>query len=224
MKKYGIITFLIALVLCSCAPNKVNEKLEFPKTTWDMSMDEVMEAWELSEEDLADFERDDIIFIEGYELFGEKTESINFQYYDFGDDGTKELAQVFVIYPQDADMDHVSEEMRKVYGEPDPDMDFYYAYSALESLSVYETKEPGSVTNWGLGSAGDLIPADEQEYYREQWALYQSGLNEENWDDFIQNSRLVRISLLTDGGWNRVEFNQANQLIYQTIKANLEHV
>ena len=80
------------------------------------------------------------------------------------------------------------------------------------------------MTNWGLGSAGDLIPADEQEYYREQWALYQSGLNEENWDDFIQNSRLVRISLLTDGGWNRVEFNQANQLIYQTIKANLEHV
>ena len=34
-------------------------------------------------------------------------------------------------------------------------------------------------TNWGLGSAGDLIPADEQEYYREQWALYQSGLNED---------------------------------------------
>ncbi len=99
MKKYGIITFLMALVLCSCTPNKVNEKLEFPKTTWDMSMDEAMEAWELSEEDLADFERDDIIFIEGYELFGEKTESINFQYYDFGDDGTKELAQVFVIYP-----------------------------------------------------------------------------------------------------------------------------
>lgn len=41
-----------------------------------------MKAWNLTEEDLADFEREDVIYIKGYELFGEKTESINFQFYD----------------------------------------------------------------------------------------------------------------------------------------------
>jgi len=30
------------------------------------------------------------------------------------------------------------------------------------SISAYETKEPGSVTNWGTGSIGDLIPMEEQ--------------------------------------------------------------
>ncbi len=221
MKKISIIPFLIVILLCSCASNKVNDNLEFPKTTWDMSRDEVMKAWNLTEEDLVDFEREDVIYIKGYELFGEKTESINFQFYDFGDEGAYELVQVLVSYPTDADMEHVSEEIQKVYGKPDPDMNFYYLYSALESLSAYETKEPGSVTNWGTGSIGDLIPVEEQEYYREQWESYQSGLNEDNWEEFKQNSRLERISLLTDNGWNRVEFNAANQMIYETIKNTL---
>ena len=89
------------------------------------------------------------------------------------------------------------------------------------SISAYETKEPGSVTNWGTGSIGDLIPVEEQEYYREQWESYQRGLNEDDWEEFKQNSRLERISLLTDNGWNCVEFNAANQMIYETIKNTL---
>ncbi len=30
------------------------------------------------------------------------------------------------------------------------------------SISAYETKEPGSVKNWGTGSIGELIPMEEQ--------------------------------------------------------------
>ncbi|MDE6920236.1 MAG: hypothetical protein K2P89_10100, partial [Lachnospiraceae bacterium] len=100
MKKYSIIPFLIVILLCSCTSNKINKNLEFPKTTWDMGREEIMKAWDLTDEELTDFEREDVIVIKGYELFGEMTDSINFQFYDFGDDGPYELMQVFVNYQQ----------------------------------------------------------------------------------------------------------------------------
>ena len=221
MKKYAAIALIAAVMLCSCGKKEKNEKLEFPRTTWDMSMEEAMDAWGVTEETVKDYDSDDVFVIEGYELFGEETESIHFQFYDYEGNGAKKLTQVFVTYPADADMDHVSEEMQKVYGEPDPDVTFYYPYSALEILKAYETKEPDSVTNWALGSVAEVIPADERNDYREPWEIYQYGLNEENWDQFIQDSRLIRISLLTDNGWNRVEFNAANQWIYETIQKQL---
>ena len=61
MKKYSIITLLMIVLLCSCTSDKFNEDLEFPKTTWDMGREEIMKAWDLTEEDLTDFEREDVI-------------------------------------------------------------------------------------------------------------------------------------------------------------------
>lgn len=220
-KRYVIGTLMTAVLLCSCGSKEEDKKLEFPKTTWDMSMAEVKEAWNVPEENVKNYDEDTVYVIEGSELFGEKTDQINFQFHDMDLDGNPELMQVLVTYPKDADMEQVRQEMQKVYGEPDPDVKFYSLYSALESLQPYETKEPGSVTNWALGSVADRIPADEREDYREPWEAYQYGLNAENWDQFIQDSRLVRISLLTDNGWNRIEFNAANQWIYETIKDQL---
>ncbi len=221
MKKHIAMALIAAAMLCSCGKKEANSNLEFPQTTWDMSMEEAMEAWGVTEETVKNYDSDDAFVIEEYELFGEKTESIKFEFYDFEGDGEQKLAQVFATYPADADMGHVSEEMQKVYGEPDPDVTFYYPYSALETLKAYEAKEPDSVTNWALGSVAEVIPADERKDYREPWEFYQYGLNEENWDQFIQDSRLVRISLLTDGGWNRVEFNATNKWIYETIQHQL---
>lgn len=221
MKKYAAIALMAVAMLCSCGRKEKNENLEFPRTTWDMSREEAMDAWDVTEETIKDVDSDDVFAIEGYELFGEETESINFQFYDFEGDGEKKLTQVFVTYPSDADMDHVAEEMQKVYGEPDPDVTFYYPYSALDTLMPYSAKNLDSVTNWALGSVAEVIPADERKDYREPWEFYQYGLNEENWDQYIQDSRLIRISLLTDNGWNRIEFNAANQWIYETIQKQL---
>lgn len=221
MKKYAILTISVAMLLCSCGKKEESRNLVFPKTTWDMGMDEIVDAWGLTGEDIKDYGRDDAIVIEGYELFGEKTESINFQFYDFENDGAYEFIGVLVTYPDDADMVHVAEEMQKEYGEPDPDVKFYYLNSPLGSLSAYESGEPDSVKNWASGSVGGLIPAAETETYRDEWKAYQSYLTDEDWDTFINDSRLVRISLLTDGGWNRVEYNASNQWIYETIKNSI---
>lgn len=221
MKKHIVTAFIAAAMLSSCGIKEANENLEFPRTTWDMSMEEAMDAWGVTEETVKDYDRDDVFVIEGYELFGEETESIKFQYYDFEGNGEPKLMQVFVTYPSDADMDHVSAEMQKVYGEPDPDVTFYYPYSALDTLIPYKTKDLDSATSWALGSVAEVIPADEQKDYREPWEFYQYGLNEENWDQFIQDSRLIRISLITDGGWNRVEFNSSNKWICEAIQKQL---
>ncbi|MDE5700526.1 MAG: hypothetical protein K2I96_24525, partial [Lachnospiraceae bacterium] len=88
-------------------------------------------------------------------------------------------------------------------------------------LMPYEAKDLDSVTSWALGSVAEVIPADERKDYREPWEFYQYGLNEENWDQFIQDSRLIRISLITDGGWNRVEFNSSNKWICEAIQKQL---
>lgn len=221
MKKYIIAVLFTSVALCSCGKNDKDVDLVFPKTTWNMGKEEIMDALELTEADIHDYGQDDVLAIEGYELFGEPAASVNFQFYDYGNDGVRELSQVLVTYPNDADMEHVLEEMQKAYGAPDPDVTFYYPYSALESLTAYETKEPDSVKNWARESVAELIPAEEMDDFRKAWKYYQYGLNEENWDQYIHDSRLVRISLLTDQGWNRVEFNASNLWIYETIKNEL---
>lgn len=222
MKKSIITMLSLAIVLCSCGKKAETPDLVFPKTTWNMSREEIMDAWKLTEDDIHDYGQDDVLVIDGYELFGEPTESINFQFYDYGNDGVYELSQVLVTYPKDADMEQVFKEMQKTYGEPDPDVTFYYPYSALETLTPYEAKEPDSVKNWARESVAGLIPADEMDDFRKAWKNYQYGLTEDNWAQYIQDSRLVRISLLTDEGWNRIEFNAGNLWIYETIKNELD--
>lgn len=221
MKKYITAVLFLSVALCSCGKEDKNMNLVFPKTTWNMSQEEIMDAWELTESDIYDFGQNDVLITDGHELFGEPTTSINFQFYDYGNDGVYELSQVLVTYPNDADMEHVLKEMQKAYGAPDPNVTFYYPYSALEVLTPYEAKDPDSVKNWARESVATLIPAEETDDFRKAWEYYQYGLNEENWDKYIQDSRLVRISLLTDEGWNRVEFNASNLWIYETIKNEL---
>ena len=53
--------------------------------------------------------------LEGQELFGEQTELINFQFYDFAGGGTQEFCYVQVTYPDDADMDQVLTEIKGIW-------------------------------------------------------------------------------------------------------------
>ncbi len=44
-KKLPIIVFIAAIILCACGKKQEDNSLNFPKTTWEMGMDEVMSAW-----------------------------------------------------------------------------------------------------------------------------------------------------------------------------------
>lgn len=188
-------------------------------------MDEVMGAWGAEKEDTRHFETDELgtmFTLEGRELFGEKTELINFQFYDFAGSGTQEFCYVQVTYPDDTDMDHMLEEMKKVYGEPQEGIISYLPYVILETLQEFQPKDPDKVKSWALDRVADLIGEGKLADYQKPWEAFQQGLDQENWDVFIHNTRTVRVSWITDQEWNRLEFDVMGMKIYNAVKSQLD--
>lgn len=178
-KKLSIVIFIAAIFLCSCENKQENSSLNFPKTTWEMGMDEVMGAWGAEKEDTRHFETDELgtmFTLEGRELFGEKTELINFQFYDFAGSGTQEFCYVQVTYPDDNDMDHVLEEMKKVYGEPQEGIISYLPYVILETLQEFQPKDPDKVKSWALDRVADLSEKESWRIIKNRGKLFSKGL------------------------------------------------
>ncbi len=223
-KKLPIIVFIAAIVLCACGKKQEDNSLNFPKTTWEMGMDEVMSAWGAKKEDTKHFKSDDLgsmFTLEGQELFGEQTELINFQFYDFAGGGTQEFCYVQVTYPDDADMDQVLTEMKKAYGEPHEGITFYIPYMILEELKEFQPEDPDKIKSWALDRVSDLIDKEKLADYQKPWEAFQQGIDQDHWDTFINNTWTVRVSWITDAEWNRLEFDATGMKIYHTIHNQL---
>lgn len=89
MKKSAVfILFISFLFLCSCGKKESYADVEFPGTTWQMNIREVIDALDLKEKDIGytyvdPYGTNSKLYMEGYELFGAKTKSIDLQFLDF---------------------------------------------------------------------------------------------------------------------------------------------
>ena len=87
MKRMTFFVLVFSFFLCSCSQKQSDTKLEFPGTSWGMGMREVQDALDLDAEDIgytyvSDACISSMFHMEGYELFGAKTKSIEFHFLD----------------------------------------------------------------------------------------------------------------------------------------------
>lgn len=132
MKKGRISTLLVilllVLVLTACAePGQEDSyppvELQFPGLEWGMNPQELCAALELSEgeyvEDITGEGDSEILHVAGVylDVFGFNAQ-IDFNFFDYNDDGEYCLYRAMLIYPKDADMQAVKAAVTEQYGEP----------------------------------------------------------------------------------------------------------
>lgn len=227
MKKLFCISSLIAIVifLSSCSKKWDATNLEFPKTTWGMNIEAVFDCYGITKEDTSLYDvngRGSVFVIEGYELFGEKSSQIVFQFLEFADNGDAVLSGVRVTYPEGADMNHVLEKMEEAYGKTDSDIITYEVnWGSGDELTEQIYRESDQLKFWAGESVGEVIPENESEDYRERWEFYQRNLTEENWGVFIENSSLVTVFWLDNEDERSLRFNAYNLGVYNELKSQL---
>lgn len=223
-----IVAILLLLILFLFVKKEAVHDLEFPKTAWGISAEEIFDSYGISQADVSRSQeagRGSMFTIEGKELFGEKTSEINFQFLDFGDNGDMGLCYVRVIYPEGADMNHVLEKMREVYGKTVSDASIYEQNSALgnETIHAKDYRESDVLKIWADRCIADFISEKESESCRNLWAFFQPGLNEENWGDFCETARMVTV-LWNNDDWKTLEFNAYNLCVYNELKNQLSEL
>lgn len=87
MRKWILLLLVFSFLLCSCSRKESDINLEFPGTSWGMGMREVQDVLDLDEKDIgytyvSDACMSSMFHMEGYELFGAKTKSVDFQFLD----------------------------------------------------------------------------------------------------------------------------------------------
>lgn len=227
MKKVVFVIFASVILLCSCSKNTQSDYLEFPKTKWGMSMAETLDAYGISEKDTCYYDEDYIFGLEGYQIFGEKTSIIFFNYIYF-EKGKNKLCNIEVNYPESADMNNVLKEIKKAYGETVSEVTNYSSYQIFEGrIPKREFSESDHLKCWAnKKSVSQSIPENQLADYCNVWKNYQSGLNDDNWDTFSQNAKLVTL-VWSDNGEapspedNAVDFNAYNLVVFDEIKSQL---
>lgn len=229
MKKRVFATTLflvLIIILCSCGGKEGDGSLEFPKTKWGMTRAEVLEAYGIEREDTSEWM--DSVYgtsfaVEGQKLFGEETGRIRFEFLDIGS-GTKQLCVVSVEYPDDADMDRVLKNMRKEYGDTVSEITMYQPMTVIPGILAKEhVAESETMKVWGSAFVNQEIPEEHFADYRTLWSgPFPLDVNEENWGEFYEKSRLAGVLWSDDGGVpgaeNALYFNAYNLMVYNQMK------
>lgn len=234
-----ISVILGALLLCACAEKSKagDNALNFPDMEWGMTWEEVMSAGSIAEENISENSQESeysaVYLVDGYEVFGEKSVRTNFNFIDLGG-GTKELVNVVVQYPEDADMEQVLKEMTKVYGSTVAEMTDYAQFSALgddSRLTPTQYTESEQMKIWAGAPIGEAVPEKQNQEYMKMWQekvypvegsnAFQYGLTDEQWDEFTENARMAMVLWLSGAqmydGENTLYFNAANSLIFEEV-------
>ncbi len=86
MKKMTFFILFISLFLCSCGKKESQENPVFPGLTYEMNMQETLDALLLEKSDIDYVFLDRVgtmFYMEDYALFGTKTKNIDFQFIDY---------------------------------------------------------------------------------------------------------------------------------------------
>ena len=101
MRKKLIVTILFtAFLLTACGTTKESKRMEVPKTTWGMTVEEALDAYEITAEEADSYEegeRSAFFTITDYELFGEEASKIYFNFIDVQDNGENRLCDVDIV-------------------------------------------------------------------------------------------------------------------------------
>ena len=227
MKKTALIVFITVILLCSCSKKVDSDFLEFPKTNWGISMTETLNAYGITEKDTSDYKDGSVFVINGYQMFGEKTSKIIFNFINFKK-GDPKLCSVRVTYPESADMNKVLKEMKKAYGKTVSDIRIYGLFQVFEDrLPEKNYAESDHLKLWASKkSVFQSIPENQYENYSNRWEKYQPSLNNDNWGTFSQNARLVTVVWSDNGEFPSLEkfaldFNGYNLVVLNEIKSQL---
>ncbi len=221
-----LMLFILLILLTGCSKGTEYAVFQFPDTKWGMSMAEVMEAYNVSEKETSYYDKDNTFFITDRELFGVKTENIEFYFINFIK-GEPKLCAVKVYYPDTADMKQVQKNIQITYGSTVSDISIYGLLQIFDdSLPVRKYSETDHLKLWSGKTVSELIPMDANTEYRDIWKKYQPGLEDDNWISFIQDANLETIVWSDNGEFpalqkNALDFYGYNFVVYQEIKNQL---
>lgn len=230
MKKLCFLICFCITFLFSCS-NENNVNYEFPKTRWNMEQIELLQLYDIKDEDII-LSNDYTLIVEGLNVFGEKTSQVCFQFID--PDGKNTLTQIEVSYPDNTDMQKVLKSMKKIYGDVTPALSFFSYYNIVETEFLeYSCEETEHLKLWSSMSIKDNIPTDKLDGYRNVWSKYLKPISiDDNWNYFISNAYMIGIAwtdnneipMLRDkytDSKNKVYFEGNNHKFYEYITKEL---
>lgn len=235
MSKKGLWVFLIvfSILLSACGQSERNRGLEFPKTAWDMTPEQVLKAYGISKEEAALYEEGEQglrLRLDNVELFGQTAEHVFMSFADFsdneklaGDEAGYTLYGINAYYADGSYMEVVEEELAQAYGMK---ISEYYHFTplTLDEMRQDAYKESDDVRYWGSSFLKDVIPPAYSGEYKELWKSYQSGLNDGNWDFFKDNARMVVVTMTDQEGENgkAVSWNAKNLAVYSALHSQID--
>ena len=217
----------LALLLTACAAPVQGEGrlLEFPKTSWEMTPEEVMAAYGVSQDAVttSDSGEQPAFAIEQLECFGETTSHAVFSFQE-DDAGVLRLVNVLLVYPDEADMAQVKAQLTSTYGSSVQQFTSLRTGAGgvgYEEETLAETQHFAfwhSATPVTQYLSGEDLEAFQKAAEQTDAQMQANGA----WKDYAQQMPLVRITWEDDAQLpgtvtgsvsypkNRVEFNASN--------------
>lgn len=242
-KKNALVSVIICFVffLGGCNFSHNDRYLEYPGLEWGMLPEEVLDQLNIREENVSLHDtapRTESYVFNDIDMFGEEASQVicNFldttyteDYPDGGEEGADcGLAEIRVFYSDDADMEKVFTEMNRVFGDTNPEI-YEYGPGIITpdqvSLNEKPTRESESLKLWGGPQLSDFIPESQSLQYRDIWKQYKRGLNDQNWEQFRENGRLVT-AYWTNGGEEAAKgicLDAMNLVVYNELKTQIEN-
>lgn len=229
--KYVLLLALLTamLLLCGFKAQETTPCPEFPDVTWGITAEEVLEAFDVTAEDVTVYHESDISVAfsidNGCVLFGADTEKILFNFIDpQKGKSTPKLCLMDITYPDTADMLLVAENMEAVFGDCADTIRRYGGFQLDDELPSDDYEQTDHLKLWASETIKEVIPDGQNDNCEKYWEGFQAGLTKENWEEFSENACLVTAACVSEEDAfpkfekNGVSIDASNLIIYQWIE------